>query len=272
MRDLLRRYRFLFLLVVLLLVTLLLYSYNLRHKTTTSFFERAVLSITAPFQIAFDEGIDAVTGVWRNYLWLVDVHRQNQLLKEENSELRSELRQRREVLLENERLRRLLAFVDRLDHAALPAQVIGEDVSPWGRTLIIDKGSGSGLHDGMPVVAADGVVGRIIKTGPESSRVLLITDASSAVATLIQRTRTRGIARGRGDELTIEYVLTDSDIRVGDLLVTSGMGGVFPKGLPCGQVKTVKKDPYSLFQQVRAATTVDFSRLEEVMVIVEKIL
>lgn len=268
MRELLSRYRFLLLAIILLLATVLLYSYNLRQKTATTFFERAILTFAAPFQSSVDGITDAVTGAWSNYLWLVDAQQRNLKLEQENLELHSQLQQVQEISLQNERLRKLLAFVDELDRAALPAQVIGEDASNWARTILIDKGTRAGLRTGLPVVAAQGVVGRIIKIAPSSSRVLLITDASSAVAALIQRTRTRGIIRGRGENLSIEYALRDADIQTGDLLVTSGMGGVFPKGLPLGLVESVEKDHFGLFQQVKAVPTIDFSHLEEVMVIV----
>ncbi|SEA55250.1 rod shape-determining protein MreC [Desulfuromusa kysingii] len=268
MREFLGRYRFLLLAVILLLGTVLLYSYNLRQKTATTFFERAVLTFAAPFQSGIDDIVDAVTSTWKNYLWLVDARQRNIELGKENLELRAQLQQVEEISLQNERLRKLLAFVDELDRSALPAQVIGEDGSNWARTIIIDKGTRSGLRTGFPVVASSGVVGRVIKTAPDSSRVLLVSDASSAIAALIQRTRTRGVARGQGEDLSIEYALRDTDIQVGDLLVTSGMGGVFPKGLPLGLIESVTKDQFGLFQQVTATPTVDFSHLEEVMVIV----
>ena len=268
MRNLLGRYRFLLGGLVLLLITVLLYSYNLRRRTATTFFERAVLTFAAPFQNSFDAIVDSVDDTWNGYLWLVDTRQRNVELERENKELRARLVEADEALLQNLRLRRLLAFVDDLDKPALPAQVIGEDASNWSRTIIINKGARAGLRNGFPVVAADGVVGRIIKTAANSSRVLLITDASSAVAALVQRTRTRGVGRGRGNDLSLEFALRDSDARVGDLLVTSGMGGVFPKGLPLGRIKEIERDPFSLFQQISVATATDFSHLEEVMVIV----
>lgn len=268
MRELLSRYRFLLLAIILLLATVILYSYNLRQKTATTFFERAVLTFSAPFQSGIDGVVDTITATWDNYLWLVDTQQRNLLLEDENLELRFKLQQSQEISLQNDRLRMLLAFVDELDRPALPAQVIGEDASNWARTIIIDKGIAAGLRNGLPVVAAQGVVGRIIKIAPNSARVLLITDASSAIATLVQRTRTRGITRGRGGNLSVDYALRDADIQKGDLLVTSGMGGVFPKGLPLALVESVEKDQFSLFQRVEAKPTVDFSYLEEVMVIV----
>lgn len=268
MFDLFKRYRFLLVAVVLLLATVVLYSYNLRKRDSTTYFERAVLTFAAPFQSTIDSFTDSVSSLWGDYLWLVDTRQQNLELLRENRHLSAELNEMRELAIQNGRLRRLLAFVDDLDMAALPAQVIGEDSGPWARTLIIDKGSNSGLHSGQAVVSADGVVGRIIKVAPTSARVLLVTDGSSAVASLIQRTRARGVARGRGDDLSVEYSLRSDDIRVGDLLVTSGMGGIFPKGLPIGRVATVEKDQYGLFQRLTATTTVDFAHLEEVLVVI----
>jgi len=267
MRDLFNRYRFYLLAMILLLATLILYSYNIRQKSVTTFFERAVLSVTAPFQLGIDSAATGIVGVWRDYLWLINTRQRNLELVAENQELRARLNQIDEVTLQNQRLRKLLAFVDDLDRAALPAQVIGEDVTPWARTIVIDKGARSGLRQGLPVVASDGVVGRVIKTSSHSSRVLLITDPSSAVAALLQDTRSRGILRGHGDSLSVEYMEHDATVQPGDLLVTSGMGGVFPKGLPLARVVSVTADHFEMFQRIEALPTADFSRLEEVLVI-----
>jgi len=172
--------------------------------------------------------------------------------------------------MQNERLRKLLAFVDDIDRPALPAQVIGEDASSWARTITIDKGTRAGVRVGLPVAAAEGVVGRVIKTAANSSRVLLVTDASSAVAALVQRTRTRGVARGRGVEMSLDYALRKADIKQGDLLITSGMGGVFPKGLTLGYVAAVQRNEFGLFQKVDIVPAVDFSHLEEVLVVIRE--
>jgi len=267
MRDLWNRYRFYLLAMTLLIATLVLYSYNIRQKSVTTFFERAVLSVAAPFQLGIDGTSNAVVRIWRDYLWLIDTRQRNLMLEKENRELRARLNQINEVTLQNQRLRKLLAFVDDLDRAALPAQVIGEDVTPWARTIVIDKGSRSGLRQGLPVVASDGVVGRVIKTSSYSSRVLLITDPSSAVAALVQNTRSRGILRGHGERLSVEYMEHDATLQPGDLLVTSGMGGIFPKGLPIARVISASQDQFDLFQRIEAIPTADFSRLEEVLVI-----
>ncbi len=269
MLDLLKRYRYYLLAVILLLSTLLLYSYNLRQKGATTFFERSMLTLATPLQNVADSSADYLIGLWKHYLWLIDTKQQNDELLLENSELRGVLQQVEEIRLQNERLRELLAFVDDVDRPAMPAQVIGEDTSNWSRTVVLDKGARAGLRNGLPVVAAEGVVGRIIKVSATSSRVLLVTDASSAVAALVQRTRTRGVARGMGGDMSLDYALRAADIEDGDLLVTSGMGGVFPKGLTLGKVKEVVHSEFGLFQQVTIDPATDFSHLEEVLVLLE---
>lgn len=270
MGDFFKRHRILVLAVVLLVGSLLLYSYNLRHKGATTFFERSVISLSAPLQKAVDVFTEEVGLLWTNYLWLVDARQQNRRLLEKNRELQGELVALSEVRLENQRLRRLLDFVDTIERPALPARIVAEDVSSWARTIVIDKGDESGLREGMPVVVAEGVVGRVIKTASNSARVLLITDASSAVAALIQRTRTRGVARGLGGNLSLDYASREDDLQVGDLLVTSGMGGVFPKGLVIGKVVLAEQGKFGLFQQVEIEPSTDFSHLEEVLVLLDE--
>jgi len=123
------------------------------------------------------------------------------------------------------------------------------------------------VHEGSPVVVAEGVVGRTIKCSATSSRVLLVIDAASEIAALIQHNRTRGIARGKGATLTFDYALRNKDVNIGDMVITSGTGGVFPKGTPIGTISSIYKPDYGLFQTLELTPCVDFSRLEEVLVI-----
>ncbi len=270
MLDLFRKYRIHLLAGCLILLALLFYSVNLRHREKTTVLERGVLLLTAPLQRGMDWGWDLCSGWWNDYLWLIDTKRENLRLQAENRRLRAKLDGMEEIRLANERLRRLLDFRQGVDLPALPAQVIGEDASSWFRTVVIDKGTSDGVREGMPVVAAEGAVGRVIKTAAKSCRVLLVTDASSAVASLIQRNRTRGVCRGEGDTLSLEFASRRSDIEVGDQIITSGTGGVFPKGLLLGKVTQVSTDGFGLFQNVVLAPAVDFSRLEEVLVLLRE--
>jgi rod shape-determining protein MreC len=133
--------------------------------------------------------------------------------------------------------------------------------------VVIDKGQHDGLIEGLPVVVAEGVVGRIIKCAARQSRVMLITDASSAAAALVQSSRARAICRGEGDGLSLEFLQQQEEIAIGDTIITSGTGGIFPKGLVLGRATNIKNSGYGLFQTVQIRPAVDFSRLEEVLVL-----
>ena len=152
----------------------------------------------------------------------------------------------------------------------LLGRVIAEDAASWSRTLVIDKGSADGVLEGMPVVVAEGVVGRVIRNSRHESRVLLITDAASAVASLVQNSRARGICRGLGDVLIFDFVLRKEKLVVGEPVITSGMGGVFPKGLLLGHIKSVERMEFGLFQTIEVVPSVDFSHLEEVLVLLRQ--
>lgn len=267
MLEPLRKYRPALLAACLVLAVLLFFSANLRQKERTTLFERTVLLVTTPFLEGFDAVLTGLGDAWLHYFWLIDTQRQNELLIAQNRQLQRQVRELEEVRLANERLRELLDFRQGLSLRALPAEVIAEDASSWFRTVVIDKGLDDGVREGLPVVVAEGVVGRIIRSAARQSRVLLVTDASSAVASLVQRNRSRGISRGKGEVLTFEFALREEDIEVGDVVVSSGMGGVFPKGLTIGTVDRVVRQEYGLFQTVSLLPAVDFSRLEEVLVL-----
>lgn len=272
MLELLRKYRTPLLAGCLILAALLFYSAHLRQRETTNVFERVLLGLTAPVQRGMDAFADGAAGVWGRFLGIFGNSPEVLRLAAENRRLRSELAHLAEIRLENERLSRLLDFREAIDiqARALPARVIAEDASSWFRTVLIDRGKRDGVREGLPVVVAEGVVGRVIRSTPRESRVLLITDASSAVAGLVQRTRARGVCRGQGDLLSFDFAMHWEEIEAGDLIVTSGMGGVFPKGLSVGTVRRVNLSEFGLFQNVEVTPAVDFYRLEEVLVLLQE--
>jgi len=154
---------------------------------------------------------------------------------------------------------------------SLAASVTGEDASPWFKTIMINRGEVDGLREGMPVVAADGIIGQLVKVVARSSRVLLITDHASGVASIIQRSRARGVVKGKGDgSCSLEFSMASEDVKVGDTVITSGIGGIFPKGLKIGEVSMVKKGEYGIFQTVEVRPTVNLARLEEVLVLLQQ--
>jgi rod shape-determining protein MreC len=267
MLELFRKYRPYLLAAGLILSALLLYSSNLRQRNQTTLFERTVLQITAPLLQGYDNLLQKIDRLWSRYLWLIDTEEENLRLQQENRRLKGELVAVEEIRLSNQRLRKLLEFRETTGLPVIPARIIAVDATSWFRTVVIDKGQHDGLIEGLPVVVAEGVVGRIIKCAARQSRVMLITDASSAAAALVQSSRARAICRGEGDGLSLEFLQQQEEIAIGDTIITSGTGGIFPKGLVLGRATNIKNSGYGLFQTVQIRPAVDFSRLEEVLVL-----
>jgi rod shape-determining protein MreC len=252
-----------------LLAALLFFSLNLRHTESSNPFERTVLNVTAPAGGAVAKTNGIFSGIWEDYIALVNVRKENEELRKLVSRLSAEVIRNREAAQSNERLGRLLNLRDSVQSPSVVATIIGEDVAPWFRTMIIDRGSVDGIREGMPVVAASGVVGRIVRVAANSSRLLLVTDHASAIAATVQRSRARGVVKGKSGGICIlDFSHRGEDVKVGDVIVTSGIGGVFPKGLPIGEVTMVKKGEYGIFQSVELRPYVSMSRLEEVLVLV----
>ncbi len=233
-----------------------------------NFFEQLIVEAVAPVQKLFHRAVHSTEEFWLNYLFLVDLRKENQQLRRRVDALKMENSRYREMLATHHRLRSLLQFKQKFDRPAIAGQVTGRDPSGWFRSVIIDKGRNSGLKIDMPVLNASGVVGKVVSVSPNFSKVLLIIDQNSAVDCLVQRSRDRGMVRGQGSEICkMDYVVDSSDVRVGDLVVTSGLGGIFPKGIPVGRVEEVREGSGNLFKQIHVRTIVDFGKLEEVLVI-----
>ena len=256
--------------ILFFLVALSLISAKLHAQQGLSFVDAMMVELTAPVGKGVRLVVNTVGDVWRGYFRLVGVQRENQQLKEEIQELRRELNLYREAAHANQRLRDLLNFREsEASVPLLPAEVVAFDPSGWFKTVLIDKGKRDGLARDMAVVSAAGVVGRLIGVTSHYAKVLLILDRNSSVDALVQRSRSRGILVGLGDgRCSLRYVQRNDDIQVGDQVITSGMGGVFPKGILLGQVEKVQRGDASLFQTVDVTPVVDFSRMEEVLVVV----
>jgi rod shape-determining protein MreC len=172
---------------------------------------------------------------------------------------------------ENDRLRALLGFAEtEPDLETVGARVVGVRLDPKGLQLVtIDRGEDAGLARMMPVIVAQGVVGRVHSVNPGTADVLLVSDRNSSVATLVERSRARANVRGTGDPYTcrLDYALRSDDLIEDDVLVTSGTDGVFPRGLPVGRVKNLKKQGQGLYQKADLAPAVDLTKVEEVLVV-----
>jgi len=233
--------------------------------------EQLIVQITAPFQRFITHTVNITEKFWLGYFQLVNVRHENRQLKKEVDALRMETIRYREQLSTHQRLQELLQFKHTIDRPVLAAQVIGLDPTGWFKSIIIDKGKRAGLKLNMPVVNACGVVGRIVSVSSTYAKVLLIIDQNSAVDCLVQRSRDRGMVKGESiDNCKLDYVVKSSDVAIGDMVVTSGLGGIFPKGLPVGRISDVTEVSGDLFKDIVVKPVVDFSKLEEVLVILVK--
>jgi rod shape-determining protein MreC len=166
----------------------------------------------------------------------------------------------------------LLELRDRAPLETTAAAVIGAGASPEFRTMTVDKGSGDGLRSDMAVLAPQGVVGRIITPSTRAAKVQLLIDRSAAAGALIDRSRAQGVVIGSGeaDRMRMDYVAENADVQVGDLVVTSGIDGIYPKGFAIGRVERVERGS-SGFSAIDVRPTVDFSALEEVLVVLSPV-
>jgi rod shape-determining protein MreC len=266
LRQIINYRRFIVLFLVVLLVTVLLFPEL--QKRPFYFLGRPVVLVISGLQ----KGLTWIGGgfgnAWKGYINLVSVRRENERLNQDLARLQNEKIQLQEAVHASERLQELLDLKKGSAYQGLAAAVIGRDPSNWYRTLMINKGSRDGVAVEMGVITPAGVVGRVIKAEPAVSQVLLITDRNSAVAALIQRTRDEGLVEGTEKGLArIKYLSLLADVKEGDLVLTSGLTGSFPKGLPIGTLGLVTKKELDLFQQAELTPNVDFSKIEEVLVV-----
>lgn len=219
---------------------------------------RAGTAIASPFRSAgaFIEGI----GVSRNRL---------RALEEQNEELRARLAELEEARQENERLRALVEFAEERKLAKLGAQVIRRPVSIWEGVIVVDRGSEDGVEPGMPVIAAQGLVGQVAEVSPHSATVRLLTDQQSGVAAMVQSTRATGVLRGSvSGQLSLDFIDREMLPVVGDVVITSGLGGVYPTGIVVGDVTVVDDRRGELYPRVVVESRVPVDRIEEVFILV----
>jgi rod shape-determining protein MreC len=226
------------------------------------------LEVAAPIQKALSAPVDGVRSAWGNYVALLDVRDDNERLRERVAQLQEENLQFREALVESGRLRTIAEMRSEIDVPMRPARVVGMDVSPWYHSVLIDRGRSDGVRAGMPVVTETGVVGIVTATSRNAGRTLLLVDPQGSIDGIVQRSRARGIVRGNGgDGLEFEFFVRGDDVQVGDLVITSGFGGTYPKGLQVGEVVEVHADPTAFVHRAVLRPAVDFGRLEQVFVL-----
>lgn len=231
----------------------------------------SILDGAAPIQNAIAMPYEAVRDAWNGYISLLHVQLQNEALTTQVSRLSEENLQLREALVASGRLQRIAEMREHYEVPMLPGELVGMDASPWFRSVLVNRGRNRGVLSGMPVISERGLVGLVTATSLRSAKAMLLLDRQTSVDGVIQRSRSRGTVRGRGsDELEFEFVARGSDVRVNDLVITSGLGGVYPKALLIGTIAEVSDPGTQLLQRATIRPAVDFGRLEQVFVMLRR--
>lgn len=237
-------------------------------KMYLKWLESIVLRVFSPF----NHGISLVTANVKNYVGTIAKFRR---MEEENKELREKIEITlqenailKEKLIAYDRLKKLLELKESFSYEMIPSLVISREPGNWFNSVIIDRGRADGVKENMAVATYYGLVGRVVSVDSHTAKVLLILDQRSAVGGMIQRSRDIGVVKGsESNYCYMEYLSHDADIKINDIVITSGLGSIFPKGIKIGRVVGVEKEKHALFQDVLIRPEVDFTKLEEVFVV-----
>jgi rod shape-determining protein MreC len=255
--------------MILIVLTIMLLTITSQHRSHPNILSRLAINCVSPFQELVSSSIRMCKQIWKNYFSLVAVAYENERLRSALSKAYELNNRCLETQRSNKRLRALLDFKEKnKTFQMVAAEVIGRDPSYWSKTMMIDKGSLDGLQKGFPVVVHRGIVGQITETTGHYSKVLLIIDQNSAVDSLLQGTRVRGIIKGDSAKgFFFEYVLRKGNVEIGDMVISSGLDGVYPKGLRVGTVSEILRSNSGIFQEIKVTPYVDLEKLEEVFVL-----
>ncbi len=270
-RSVARRNRLLLIGSVLLLLSVHLLSTGVKQGDLSSRPRRILMELMFPLDAAMARVARTSGRIYHSYFDLVGVNQENQRLKSQLAQL--DLLQARltEVEADNQRLSELLEVRRALGMKAVAANVIGGDATGMSRTIVVDRGERSGVKSGLAVLSEQGVVGKVIGASRNLARVLLLEDHNCAADVLDQRSRIHAIVAGAVDDgVVLKYVQRSEDVKPGDRLVTSGLDGVFPRGLLVGTISQVRPQSSGLFLDVRVAPAVNFRQLEQVLVLTEQ--
>jgi len=253
---------------LLLILALHLLSTGVRPDARVNKPSLVLMEAVKPLLVIESQMADDASDFLHNYFDLVGVRQENLRLKQQLAQLEGQQRRMAELEAENRHLADLLELRDALGATAIAANVIGSDATGLSRTLMLSEGARQGLRRDLAVISTNGVVGKLIAVSQNAARVLLISDHNSALDAFDQRSRARGIIAGVvEDGLVMKYVDRSEDLKPGDMIVTSGMDGIFPRGLLVGKVARVSQEGPGLFLNVEVKAAVDFRELEQVMIL-----
>ena len=260
-----------FIFVLILVAQALLLSSQVTTERGHSALRSFVVMLVSPLQRGAGAAMGGVRSVWNDYIDLRGAHEENERLREEVARFEQALWLERDLVASYRRLSGVLELAERLPYEPVVAEVIGLDASAWFRTITVNQGKNRGVELNAPVVAAGGLVGRVISLGPTVSQIQLLTDRDCSVAVLLSRTRMRGMVAGSGEQasstgLVLNYVSNLEDVAEGDPIVTSGIDGIYHKGIAVGRVASVRNGP-RLFKIITVEPAANLDRLEEVFIL-----
>lgn len=245
----------------------LLISSQVTTDTGHSALQGGLLGILSPLQYGSQAVLDGIGSTWSRYVDLRGVQEENLRLKEKVARLEQSLWMERDIVASYDRMNRVLNLAERLPFESVIAEVIGLDASAWFRTITINRGSVHGVMLNAPVIGPGGLVGRTVAVGGKVAQVQLLSDRDCSVGALLVRGRGRGVVSGAGQTfLEMKYVSNLEDVVIGDLIVTSGIDGMYPKGIAIGRVASVQNGP-RLFKVIAVEPAAGLDRLEEVFVL-----
>ena len=259
------RYPFTLLFIVLILLLVLFQS---RKDEGSNRWQKVIQTVSYPIQSGVHNLVNTFNDWWEGYVMLIDIRNENQQLLQEIAELKDRLNRSLEDSVQYNRLRGQLLFAQRQPDRKVFAEIIGESIDNIHQMRLINRGSKHGLKRNFSAILREGLVGRVQSVTPFQSNLQLITDFRSRVPALIQRNRIRGLIYGTQTGLEMRQINRRAKVKKGDRVITSGLGGLYPKGILIGTIVEVRVQPHELFQTASIETAVDLSRMEEVFIII----
>jgi rod shape-determining protein MreC len=234
-----------------------------------SLFHQVVAEVLSPIQEGLASSKNNLASLWDNYLAIVNTSKENSVLKKQISRLDSDLTSMEEMRKENFRLKQLLNFSDETSHQKIMAQVVGWDSANEFKVIRLNKGTRHGIKAMAPVITDHGLVGYVYRTTENYSDVLTILDQNNRVDIVVERTRTHGIVEGVFNfKCALKYIMRNEPVEVGDKLITAGVGGIYPKGIKVGMITDISKENFGMTLSIEVVPSVDFDKLEEVLVLI----
>ena len=257
----------LYIFIVATLIVLFFLMYQTYNEQGTSRFQMAVQTITYPVQTSVQSVVSTIKNTWNSYINLIEVNEENKLLKQQLLNMEEKLNQHIENSVQFFRLRSQLLFAQKKAHKEIFSEIIGESADNTHQIRLINRGSNQLLQRNYIVIRKEGLVGRIQSVSPYQSSVQLIIDHRSRVPALIQRNRVRGLIYGTHDGMEMRQINQHAKIKIGDRVISSGLGNLYPKGILIGWVSGIHHQSHELFKTARLDSAVDFNQIEEVFAI-----